>query len=106
MKNKTDVLGAIILKWIKDSLVRVEQREGGKIFKKENTVIILTETNTSLISDPKEQKLFDMLYKASRDGILENNEFKDWCSDNYSKILNWFDDIIKDESVDYTFDID
>lgn len=97
VKNKTDVLGAIILKWIKDSLVRVEQREGGKIFKKENTVIILTETNTSLISDPKEQKLFDMLYKASKDGILENNEFKDWCSDNYSKILNWFDDIIEDE---------
>ncbi|WP_281714911.1 hypothetical protein, partial [Parabacteroides johnsonii] len=25
LKNKTDVLGAIILKWIKDSLVRVEQ---------------------------------------------------------------------------------
>ena len=47
LKNKTDILGAIILKWIKDSLVRIEQKEGGKIFKKENTVIILTETNTS-----------------------------------------------------------
>lgn len=97
LKNKTDILGAIILKWIKDSLVRVEQREGGKIFKKENTVIILTETNTSLISNEKERSLFDMLYKASKDGILENNEFKDWCSKNYSKILNWFDDILDAE---------
>lgn len=97
LKNKTDILGAIILKWIKDSLVRIEQKEGGKIFKKENTVIILTETNTSLISDAKERNLFDMLYKASKDGILENNEFKDWCNDNYSKILNWFDKILDTE---------
>ncbi len=97
LKNKTDILGAIILKWIKDSLVRIEQKEGGKIFKKENTVIILTETNTSLISDAQERNLFDMLYKASKDGILENNEFKDWCNDNYSKILNWFDKILDTE---------
>ncbi len=97
LKNKTDVLGAIILKWIKDSLVRVEQREGGKIFKKENTVIILTETDSSLILDEKERNLFDMLYKASKDGILENDEFKDWCSNNYSKILDWFDNILDAE---------
>ena len=97
LKNKTDILGAIILKWIKDSLVRIEQKEGGKVFKKENTVIILTETNTSLISDAQERNLFDMLYKASKDGILENNEFKDWCNDNYSKILNWFDKILDTE---------
>lgn len=97
LRNKTDILGAIILKWIKDSLIRLEQREGGKVFKKENVVIILTETDTSLISDEKERKLFDMLYKASKDGILENNEFKDWCSDNYSKILNWFDSILDAE---------
>ena len=97
LKNKTDILGAIILKWIKDSLVRLEQREGGKIFKKENTIIILTETDTSLIIDEKERNLFDMLYKASKDGILENNEFKDWCSNNYSKILDWFDSILDDE---------
>ena len=38
-----------------------------------------------------------MLYKASKDGILENNEFKDWCNDNYSKILNWFDKILDTE---------
>lgn len=97
LKNKTDILGAIILKWIKDSLVRIEQKEGGKVFKKENTVIILTGTNTSLISDAQERNLFDMLYKASKDGILENNEFKDWCNDNYSKILNWFDKILDTE---------
>ncbi len=34
LKNKTDILGAIILKWMKDSIIRVEQRESGKILKK------------------------------------------------------------------------
>ena len=97
LKRKTDILGAIILKWIKDSLVRVEQREGGKIFKKENTVIVLTETNADSITDSKERLLFNMLYSASKDGILENNEFKNWCNDNYSKILDWFDDLLDSE---------
>ena len=97
LKNKTDILGAIILKWLKDSLIRIEQKDSGKIFKKENVAIILAETNPSLISDEKERNLFDMLYKASKDGILEKNEFKDWCSDNYSKILNWFDSILDAE---------
>lgn len=95
--NKTDILGAIILKWVKDSLVRIEQREGGKIFKKENTVIILTDTKSTSIQNPKEQLLFNMLYSASKDGILENNEFKIWCDNNYSEILDWFDDILDTE---------
>ena len=42
IKGKTDILGAIILKWIKDGIIRIEEKETGVIFKKENTV--LTET--------------------------------------------------------------
>ena len=36
-----------------------------------------------------------MLYEASIDGILENKEFERWCNKSYSKILSWFDEIIK-----------
>lgn len=97
IKNKTDILGAIILKWLKDDLIKIEQKEKGTIFKKENTILILTHTNQSLITDKDESELFFMLYTASKDGILENNEFEKWCSKNYSKILSWFDNIIKKE---------
>lgn len=38
-----------------------------------------------------------MLDKASKDGILENKEFENWCKTNYNKILKWFDEIIKRE---------
>lgn len=97
IKKKTDVLGSIILKWLKDSMIRVEKRETGTVFKKEETVVILTETNPELIIDDKEKALFKMLYEASEDGILENKEFEKWCKKSYSKILSWFDKIIERE---------
>ncbi len=97
IKNKTDILGAIILKWLKDDLIKVEQKETGMIFKKENTVVVLTQTDKSAITDENEAELFYMLYTASKDGILENTEFEKWCSKSYTKILSWFDNIIKRE---------
>ena len=97
ISKKTDVLGSIILKWLKDSIIRVEKREVGTIRKKEDTVVILNETNPELIIDEKEKALFKMLYEASEDGILENKEFEKWCKKSYSKILTWFDKIIERE---------
>lgn len=98
LKNKTDLLGAIILKWLKDSIIRIEQKETGMILKKENTVIILNETNPEIaIENAQEQKLFKMLYEASKDGILENKEFEKWCNKSYSRILTWFDTILKEQ---------
>ena len=97
ISKKTDILGAIILKWLKDGLIRIEQKEKGMIFKREDTRIILNETDTSRIVDTYEKKLFNMLYAASIDGILENKEFERWCNKSYYKVLNWFDDIIKEQ---------
>ena len=67
-RNKSDLLGAIILKWLKDGLISIEQKESGFIFKKENTVVVLKQMNPNLIGDIKEKELFKMLYKASKDG--------------------------------------
>ena len=98
LKNKTDLLGAIILKWIKDSVIRIEQKEGEGIFKKENVIIYLNETNPSVsISNETERRLFDMLYTASQDGILENKEFEKWCNKSYSRVLKWFDKILNEQ---------
>lgn len=94
LKNKTDILGAIILKWMKDSIIRIEQKESGLIFKKENAVIILNETNPDRIENEQEKAIFQMLYEASIDGILENKEFEKWCNKSYSRILRWFDNIL------------
>lgn len=97
LKNKTDVLGAIILKWLKDGVIRIEQKEKNGIFKKEDTVIILNETDITQIENVKENELFKMLKEASIDGILENKEFEKWCKNSYSRILMWFDTILEEQ---------
>lgn len=97
IKNKTDILGAIILKWLKEGKIRIEEKETGAIFKKENTVIVLNETNPYDFSEPREKELYEMLYEASKDGYLESKEFEKWCEHSYSKILSWFDKIIENE---------
>ena len=97
IKNKTDILGAIILKWLKKGIIKTENREGGKIFKKENTVILLGDERNRALDNTKETELFHMMYVASKDGILENKEFEIWCRKSYSKILSWFDDILEEQ---------
>ena len=97
IKNKTDILGAIILKWLKDGMIRIESKETGTIFKKENIVIVLKETNPDNFEENREKELFKMLYKASKDGYLESKEFEKWCENSYSEILYWFDRIIDNE---------
>ena len=97
IKNKTDILGAIILKWLKDGKIKIDTTETGKILKKDNTVIVLNQIFESEITDPTENKLFRMLLNASGDGILESKEFEKWCSKNYSKILSWFNKLIDEK---------
>lgn len=97
LKKKTDLLGAIILKWMKESKVRIEQKEVGAIFKKEDTVVILNEINTEEITNTYEKDIFKMLYEASKDGVLESKELEKWCKNHYTKILSWFENIIKEE---------
>lgn len=92
MKKKTDFLGAILLKWLKENKINVQKNEVGKIFKKEDTCIVLNKD--SEFENNLEQELHTMFYTASKDGVLENKEFEKWCSNNYSKILNWFDKIL------------
>ena len=94
IKNKTDILGAVILKWLKDGMIRVEKREG---FGKEDTIIVLTETDPEKFLESREKKLFKMLYEASKDGYLKGKEFEKWCEHSYTKILAWFEQIIHDE---------
>lgn len=95
-KNKTDFLGAILLKWLKEQKITIKKIEAGFIKKKEETAIDLTKEVT--FNEILEQDLYNMMKEASKDGILESKEFEKWCNNNYSKILSWFDKIIDDET--------
>ena len=97
VKKKTDFLGAMLLKWIKEKKVTVENDSEGTIFKRENTKIIFN-TPSITTGDIDEDNLYKYMYQASKDGILENKEFEKWCSVHYSKMLDWFDKVIDSET--------
>lgn len=95
-KKKEDFLGAVLLKWIKNDNVRVERidKTGVLTSKSEANIIFNKEPGNSELED----KLYRWMYDASLDGKLEKNEFSKWCKDNYSKILNWFTDVLEYQS--------
>lgn len=95
-KNKTDFLGAVLLKWINEGVVTIEKVETKKLLKT-NEESVITFVKKPLDANPREQELYDYMLKASGDGKLETNEFKKWCRTNYQKILDWFDDVVKFE---------
>ena len=93
VKKRTDLLGSVILKWVRDKKVTLKKDEG----KSSKMSITLNEELISSLEDEDEQKLYKMFFEASKDGILEDSEFTKWCNTNYSKILGWFDTIIDKE---------
>ena len=82
-----NILGAIILKWVKENKIKFQNKTTG-IFNKETSVIDLTLSPT--FNNELEQALFDMMHKASKDGLLEAKEFERWAKNNYSKFFNLF----------------
>lgn len=88
--KETNILGAIILKWVKENKIGFKNEEKG-IFNKNSSVIDLTLNPT--FDNELEEKLFDMMYEASGNGMLEAKEFEKWCKKNYTSFLNLFSKI-------------
>lgn len=97
VKNKTDFLGAILLKWLKNKNIENITVQS-KILKKDSRAIKLLNKKGL---NKREIELYDMMYESSGDGVLEKNEFTKWCNNHYSKILNWFNNIIDDQTEEY-----
>jgi len=97
VKNKTDFLGAILLKWLKNKNIENVTITSG-ILKKEERGIKLLNTNGL---NSLEIELYEMMNIASIDGVLESNEFTKWCKKNYNKILKWFNKVIDSVTMEY-----
>lgn len=97
IKKKTDILGANLLKWLHEGRITI-QTSPNLLNPEDKSICFIKDEDTSLtFSDFSELKLFNLLYLASDDGILEKNELKKWLSFNYTPLLRWFDDVIKQQ---------
>lgn len=83
--RQTDFFGVLLLKWLKLGNISIEKDNKNK------SIIVFNNCN-GLISS--ELSLYIMMENASINGRLERKEFEKWCSNNYSKILKWFNDVI------------
>lgn len=94
--DRSGILCAMLLKWIRDGYVNFEMEPGTGWFKKDKYEIDFNgEIPTINISEEKMLKYFR---KASGSNmILENKEFERWCRNNYEEIEDWFKDLMQFE---------
>lgn len=96
MKKKTDFLGAVLLKWLKEGKITIQKTQAGILKKEANSIVFVNDFATAT---DLEKELCQMMVEASKDGILEEKEFEKWCNKNYSKILKWFDKVADNETL-------
>lgn len=94
--NATNILGAVILKWVKEEKIKFIKTTKQGLFKEKE------EYSIDLNNNPKfennfEERIFNIMYEASADGILEPNEFKNWTRLNITRFQDLFKNIEDDE---------
>lgn len=87
------IIGAILLKWIRNGYVTVSKTKKGFFNFKDNHYAI-DFTKMTHADNEVENSLFEMLISASGyNRILEAKEFSKWSKKNYSKVNSWFSTI-------------
>lgn len=94
IKNESDLLGALILKWIKEKKVTLLDKNEDN---KKECIKLSGEYYVEKWDNIFEQQLYRMMYNASGDGILEKKELKKWCKNKYSTLFSWFKNIMQHE---------
>lgn len=96
--ENSNLIGAILLKWIKEKKVTFIEVEGGFFTKGDKNAIDLSKPFYS--DNTYEMELYTMLEKASKGNkALEKNEFSKWYMRNYTTVNNWFSKIEKEMKV-------
>lgn len=94
---KNGLIGAILLKWIKEGYIELSKTRSGLFDLKDNKYAITFKDidNSNFENQNKfEKQLMQILKRASGDNnILEAKEFEIWCRDYYNILNYWFDTI-------------
>lgn len=90
--NTNDFIGTLFLKWIYEDKISIKKEIKKKLLKDKEVTSLVLKDNLSFDNEV-EKEMYDILYKASGDGVLENNEFEKYARDNYSKIEKWFNSL-------------
>lgn len=96
-ESRENLISGFILKWVRDGVVTIREKESGAIVKKKNYDMYL-DVDVKF-ENKQESALYKMFILASKDGVLQTKAFQKWCGKHYKKIDSWFtkvDNIIED----------
>lgn len=95
LKNlKKGLMGAIILKWIKNKYITVVPTKKGLFSIKDNNYA-LDFTNMTHADNEIETELYNMMTSAAGfNKLLEPKELEKWSKNHYTKIDSWYNSII------------
>ncbi len=100
---KNGLIGAILLKWIKEGYIELSKTRGGLFNLKDNAYAITfkdVDTPEFMAKNETEKYLMRIFRHASGDNnILEAKEFEKWCRSNHHTMNRWFDMLINDTSI-------
>lgn len=100
---KNGLVGAILLKWIKEGYIELSKTRGGLFSLRDNKYAITfknIDISEFLAKNETEKCLMQIFRQASGDNnILEAKEFEKWCRENHSTMNSWFDMLIKNTSI-------
>lgn len=89
--KNSNIWGAVILKWIKEEKIAFRKVENGTITKDRYVI----DLNMNPVFDNNfEIKLYEILYAASNNGILESDELSKWIKKNYNYLNDIFDEMV------------
>ena len=93
------MIGAYFLKWVRDDLIFVREKDNTKLFNKNEFSLDVTNLVPNDNMDNCEKELLTMVTKAAKDNLLESKEFTKYCKDHYNKINSWIESL-DEEAID------
>jgi len=92
--KRENLMGAILLKWIKEEQIKMIPTEGGKLDFNKNDNYYLDLTNLQKADNKAEEALKNMLLEAADNNTLTPKQFKKWCQKHYEKVNKWLENNI------------
>ena len=94
---KKGIVGAILLKWIKEDKITVSKLPKRFFSFKDNNYAIDFNNFTKADNTIENELLGILKSAAGKNGILEPKEFAKWCKKNYTRVDRWFSRFIRNE---------
>lgn len=87
-ESRENLVSGFILKWVRNGIITIREKESGAIVKKKNYDMYLDVD--AKFENKQETALYKMFILASKEGVLQTKAFQKWCSKHYEKIDDWF----------------